>query len=455
MNLKVFFKPATMAVVGVSLRNDQHPANVIYTKNRLRYDTRAYPVSDRPGIYQGERVYGRLSEIPEKIDLLVIAARAEKVPDLLAEGIEAGAGGAVIISAGFAETGRKEIQDGMVSMARAADFPFVGPNCIGIYSPPWLDTFFIPSERLVRPERGNIAIVSQSGGLLIDQMIRFAGQSVGLSSAISIGNKAMIGELDLLRYFAEDPETEVIAFYIEGFDRNEGRRFVQACRECSKPVIVLKSGKTPGGTEAISSHTASLAGDYDVFSSALAQHGIVEARNEFQLTAFSEVLSCYRTAIDGRIGILSVSGGHGVLATDACSAAGLPVPVFSEGLQGRLREKASPRIQSIASFRNPVDLTGSAVDEDFFAVAHVLSDSPEIDCVILLLLPYVPGITSDLGARLSQVYRQKGKPFIAYVPHVEKYRMLIEGFELNRIPVAHSIEEVVYMADALRRRKRC
>ncbi len=182
---------------------------------------------------------------------------------------------------------------------------------------------------------------------------------------------------------------------------------------------------------------------------------MVESKNEFELISFCEVLSCYQSPTQGRIGIITASGGHGALAVDACSSHGLSVPILSERDQNEIRERVSPRVQGIASFSNPIDLTGSARDDDFMATAEFLSRMEEVDCVLLLLLPYLPGITSDLGARLSQVYRQAGKPLIAYVPHVERYRMFIEGFELNRIPVAHSIEGAVHMAEAMRRRQPC
>ena len=331
------------------------------------------------------------------------------------------------------------------------DFPFIGPNCLGIYSPSNVDTFFLPSERMVRPDSGNVAMVSQSGGVLVDQMIKFAAEGVGLSLAVSIGNKAMIKELELLRYFAIDPKTKVIAFYIEGFGQNEGREFVLAARECPKPVVVLKSGKSPGGKRAVSSHTASLAGDYETLSAVLLQHGVVEAKNEYEMVSFCEALSCYPRGIEGRIGIVTGSGGHGALAVDVCDDHGLAVPVLSPQTQKEIKESLSPNVQEIVSLNNPIDLTGSAVDDDFVAAAQFLSRSPDIDCVMILLLPYLPGITSDLGAKLSHIYMQDRKPLVAYVPYVEKYRMLIEGFELNRIPVSSSIEGVVHMADAMRR----
>jgi len=451
VNLKSLFHPKTLAVVGVSLSNEKHPANVIYNKNSLRLQAQVFPVNDRGGVYQGGKVYASVLDIPEKVDLAVIATRAERVPKILDDCIQAGAGGAVLISGGFAEIGNRDLQDQIVSIAKEADFPFIGPNCLGIYSPPYVDTFFIPSERIVRPESGKVTLVSQSGGILVDHIVKLAGEGVGLSKAVSIGNKALVGEIELLDYFASDAETSVIAFYIEGFGEKEGRKFVLKAGQCQKPVVVLKAGKTSRGGQAVSSHTASLAGDYEVFSSALAQYGVVEAKDEFELIPFCEALCCYQGSIAGNIGIITGSGGHGALAVDACLSHGLSVPTLKDEEQSEIKKGFSPRIQTIVSLNNPIDLTGSAVDDDFVAAASVLSKKEVVDCLLILLLPYVPGITSDLGARLGQIYRQTGKPMIAYVPHVEKFLMFVEGFQLNKIPVAHSIEEAVHMAKALRK----
>jgi acyl-CoA synthetase (NDP forming) len=454
LNYRALFEPKTMAVIGISLSNDSHPANVIYYKNYLRYPVKTFGVNPKGGVHKEERIFARISDIPEKIDLAVIAIRAESVPGVIQECIEAGVGGAVVVSGGFAETGERELQDRLTAIAREADFPVIGPNCLGIYSQ-HVDTFFLPSERLVRPDPGKVAVVSQSGGILVDQMVKFAGQGIGLSCAVGIGNKALIREIDLLDYFVHDDATSVIAFYIEGFNKNEGREFVLAASKCPKPIIVMKSGKTSGGTRAAVSHTASIAGDYAVASSVLSQFGIAEAKNEFELVSFCESLSCYPTSIGNNIGIVTGSGGHGVVAIDSCTAAGFSVPKIPSNIQDMIRAKLSPSIQMIASLGNPIDLTGSAMDDDFVVAASELSEMPEIDCVLLLLLPYLPEVTSDVGARLSQVYRRKGKPLVAYVPHVEKYRMLIEGFQLNQVPVSHSIEGAVLMAEAMRRRRPC
>jgi acetyltransferase len=456
MNLKPLFSPETIAVIGVSRTNDRHPANVIYSKLNLRYPVKVYPVNPKGGQIQRETIYADVTDIPDKIDLAVIAARAEFVPAILARCIKAEVGGATIISGGFSEVGRTDLQQQLVDIAREADFPFVGPNCLGIYVPRQFDTFFLPGQRLIRPEEGSVAIVSQSGGVLVDQMVKFASQNVGLSLAVSIGNKAIVRELDLLKYLTQDTATRVIAFYVEGFEKNEGRAFVQeAAIQCGKPVIVLKAGKSARGSRAVASHTASLAGDYTVFSQVLSQHGIVEAKDEFEMVSFCESLSCYQRPISGRVGIITASGGHGVIAVDTCAGHGLTVPQLTAEIERGIQEQLTASVRPIASLGNPVDLTGSAVDEDFIVAATGLSSSADIDCVLILLLPYSPGISSDLGARLADVYQREGKPMVAYVPHEEKYRMLIEGFELNRIPVSSSIEGAVLMAEAMRRCQPC
>jgi acyl-CoA synthetase (NDP forming) len=454
-DFKRLFQPKTVAVVGVSLERDRHPANVIFNKILLRYPVEVFAVNPRGGELLGQTVYTGIKDLPQSVDLAVIAVRAEYTLAVLKDCIDAGAGGATIISGGFAEIGRLNLQRQLADLAWQHGFPFIGPNCLGIYVPCRIDTFFIPSERMVRPESGKVAMVSQSGGVLVDQMTKFAEQGIGFSMGVSIGNKALIRELELLEYLAADPDTEVIAFYIEGFARGEGRDFVQAARRCDKPVIVLKAGKTSEGVRAVSSHTASMAGDYAVFSAALAQHGVVEAANEIELVSFCEALSCYREPIEGRVGIISSSGGHGALAVDICSRHGLSVPAFNQQQQARIRADLSSSVQPIASLTNPIDLTGSATDGDFMAAAEHLARFPELDCIVLLLLPYSPEITSDLGARMSLVCRRNNKTLIAYVPHVERYRMLIEGFEFNGVPVSPSIKGAVLMVEGIKRSKPC
>ncbi len=455
MDLSVLFEPKTMAVVGVSSTNYQHPANVIFTKNNHRYPVRVFAVNPRGGTVGGMEIHPKVSDIPEKIDLAVIAVRAEAVPDVLADCAAAGVRSAAVISGGFKEVGRQDLQDRIIAIAKEASLPFIGPNCLGIYVPSKVDTFFLPSERMVKPAPGNVTFISQSGGILVDVMIKFAEEGVGLARAVSIGNKALIGEADMISWLVDDPATRVMAFYIEGFGRNEGRDFVLRARQCGKPVVVLKSGKSPGGSRAVSSHTASLAGDYASFSAALAQHGVVEAATELELVSFCEALSAYPEPAGGKGGIVTVSGGHGAMAMDACARYGITVPSLSRDDQEKIRAKLSGSIAGISSLDNPIDLTGSAVDDDFVACTDTLFSLEGIDTVVALLLPYIPGISSDLGSKLSTVTSRHGKPLVAYVPHVDKYDMLIEGFELNGVPVSPSIDGAVEMARVIGRNRPC
>ena len=358
MDLKPLFEPRSMAVFGVSLSNDRHPANEIFNKNLLRYPVRVFGVNPRGGTINGETIHRNIADVPEPVDLAVIAVRADLVPGTLSECIGAKARSAVVISGGFGEVGRQDLQERLAAIAKEASFPFIGPNCLGIYVPSRVDTFFLPGERMVTPAVGNVSFVSQSGGILVDQMINFTNEGVGLAKAISIGNKALLGELEILDYLAADPATKVIAFYIEGFGANEGREFVLKAGRCGKPVVVLKSGKSPGGSAAVSSHTASLAGDYASFSAVLSQYGIVEAANELELVSFCESLSAYAKPIEGRVGIVTVSGGHGAIAVDACTARGIPVPALPEEIGETLRKTLSPSVRE--SPPSPIPSTSPA-----------------------------------------------------------------------------------------------
>jgi acyl-CoA synthetase (NDP forming) len=455
MDLTCLFRPSSMAVIGVSTSHHSHPANVIYNKNHLRYPVLTFAVNPKGGQLNREPLYRSVADIGTDVDLAVIAVRSRFVPDVMAQCIEKGIKGAVIISGGFAESGNADLQKQVADMAAEADFPFVGPNCLGIYSPEAVDTFFLPGERIIHPKKGNIGLVSQSGGVLVDQMVKFAGQGIGVSAAVSIGNKACIRETHLIDWFEQDMGTRVIAFYMEGFACREGRAFIRRAQACSKPIVVLKAGKSAKGMSAAASHTASVAGDYRVFSEIMKQHCVAEADTEYELTSFCEALSCYPKGISGHIGIVSLSGGHGVVAVDACGHHGLDIPKIAPETAAAIRDRLSPEIQAIASLENPLDLTGSCVDDDILTAVRHLSRDHHLDCILALLLPYSPGISADIGAKLSQVARNEGKPLIAYVPKEDKYKIIIEGFELNRIPVASSVEGAVLMAKALKRCRPC
>jgi len=449
MNLKKVLEPDTIAVVGVSLSNPFNPATVIYNKNHLRTRAKTYCVNPQGGQLYGKTVYRSIAAIPEKIDLAILSIRAELVPETIKACIRSGVSGAIIISGGFSETGRTDLQEEIRALSVKNEFPVIGPNCLGVYSPPHIDSFFLPNERLVEPTEGTVALVSQSGGILVDQMIKLTQEGVGLSRAVSIGNKAVIDEVDMLQFFKRDRKTGVIGIYLEGFESERGRAFVDEVNRSSKPVIVLKSGKTPGGSRAVSSHTASIAGDYFVFSEILKESAAIEAKNEMEFVSCCEAFSTLPRQKMRNICIITSSGGHGAIASDGCYEAGLTIAEIPSPDRESLKKMLSGSIQNIASLTNPIDMTGSANDNDFVTATKFFLEKDYVDGIILLLLPYLPGLTSDIGARIAQFTREYKKAIITYIPHVVKYGIFIEGFESNGIPVAHSVEGAVSMASGL------
>ena len=454
MNLKKLIEPESVAVIGVSFTNPFNPANIIYSKNNYHYKAKTYGVNPSGGLIYGQKIYKSIAEIPDKIDMAVLAVKAELVPDTLRECITKGVAGAIIISGGFAEAGRRDLQDEIVKISQEHKFPFIGPNCIGVYSPPSIDTSFIQNERMIDTKKGNVALVSQSGGILVDLTIKLSQEGVGVSRAISIGNKAVIDEVELLKYFKNDPRTKVIGIYLEGFTAGRGRLFIEEANKLNKPVVLFKSGKTPSGLKAVSSHTASIAGDYLVFSEVLKGSKAMEVATMGEFVSSCEAFSCYpKTATGNNVCIISVSGGHGAMAVDNGYTTGLTNVAIPPEDKEKLRPLLSKNIQAIASLDNPLDLTGSTGDDDVFSATKFFMEKNYVDCIVLLLLPYVPHLTSDIGARIAQLVKEYNKPIITYVPHVDKYGIFVDGFETNGIPVAHSVPGAMTMAKALSRRK--
>ena len=305
------------------------------------------------------------------------------------------------------------------------------------------------------PRAGGVAIISQSGAFLVDLLVKFSKHGIGVSQAVSIGNKAVIREIDLLNYLKDDPDTNVVVLYIEGFGKNEGRAFAEAATCIGKPVVVIKSGKSAAGSRAVSSHTASIAGDYKVFSEIFAQHGIIEAQNEYEILSYCKVLNTYPRNIRNNIGIITISGGHGVAATDMCASRGFNLPEIPEDVRQKIYQRLSPSVRDIATISNPVDLTASAIDEDFVAAYDEMTNLPDYDAFLMLVLPYSTGVSVDIGAKVSNPSKKRVRPLVAYIPHMAKYQAFIEGFELNGVPVSDSIDGAVMMLEGMRRYQPC
>jgi acyl-CoA synthetase (NDP forming) len=468
MDLKKLFQPKSMAVIGISKKNPNSPGRIILVKNEFEMNVKVYGIHPEAGEIEGIKLYKRLDDLPEIPDLLVIAVNAEDTLKYIQDCADFKIPAAIIIGGGFAEIGGegKKRQDTLEKIAFDNDIAIIGPNCIGVYSPPLVDTIFLPTERITRPPKGSVALISQSGGFLVDQFfVKFKERNIGVSTAVSIGNRAVVDETMLLEYFTKvDPETSNIAFYLEGFKEGRARDFLNIAKDSENTVITFFGGISEQGRIATQSHTASLGGNAKILSAALKQYRIVQPTSERELLTFLKVYDVLsqrkkpfgeNTITTGNnIVILSVSGGHGVICADIIGKYGLKPAKFTEKEQSEMSELMNPVARVIASFHNPIDLTGSVLDIDIENLVRYLSDIERIECILLLLLPYPPNISFQIGRRIANIISTKKKPVICFIPYVEKYSLIIESLEIANIPVFHSIKEAVQAASALKLRTR-
>jgi acyl-CoA synthetase (NDP forming) len=467
-NLKNIFKPKSMVVVGVSQKNYLNPGTIIFLKNlfEMKLGEHTYAVNPKGGILESQKIYENISNIPETPDVAVLAIPAKYTLKSVKECIDKGIKGIIAIGGGFAETGKEgaSIQNDIAKLCIDANIPLIGPNCVGVYSPPYIDTIFLSTERLTLPKKGNVSIISQSGGVLLEQFfLSFREREIGVSSAISTGNKAVVNEVHLLNYFAQDNETDCIAYYIEGFDRDEGRKFLESSTKTQKDIVIYQGGKSEASKAAIQSHTASLGSNYQIATAAFKQYGIIQPKTEEEvlnyIKTYSEIALSKRKfnfekTLIGKVAILTVSGGHGVVCVDLLDKYDLGLVEFNKKDIDQMKKLVNSTVASIGSFKNPIDLTGSSGDDDIVKILEFLMSYKEIDVVITIVIPYPPSITVQIGRRIALISRHTNKPLVCFVPYTEKYDLIRDSLELYHIPVANTVSETVQMAAAIRDKSR-
>ncbi len=411
MDLHTLFAPRSIAVIGASTR----PGSVGYalTENLLKngFAGKIYPVNPKTDTLFGLPCYKNISAIPHDVDLAIIIIPAAGVPAVLRETGTKGVRAAIIISSGFKETGDigKTLEEEITSIARESDIALLGPNCLGFLHPAFnLNASF--AGRM--PDDGNIAFFSQSGALCT-AILDLAADTLGFSHFASIGNKAVIGENELLRFFADDENVGTIGFYTEGL--TDGAAIIGTGRAIiaktnAAPVIALKSGATDAGTRASSSHTGALAGSDAGYEALFRQARILRAASLEELIHFLAVFSHNPLPQGDRLAIVTNAGGLGVLATDSAVARGLTIAELSEISKEKLKSALPPA----ASVENPVDVLGDALADRYRSALEIVAADADVDMLLIIVTPQTMTQAKETAEVLADIKKQHpDKPMIA------------------------------------------
>src|SRR5581483_2178887 len=409
-SVRPFFTPETVAVIGASSRRGTIGGELF--RNILTGDFKgaAYPINARGEPVGGVPAYSSIEDVPAAIDLAVICVPGAAVLDAAEAALRKGVRALCVISAGFAEVGREgqRRQDELLALVRSHGARLIGPNCLGIASSSMrLNATF--AGRAFPP--GRAAFSSQSGALGIALLEQAEQRGLGLSAFVSIGNKADVSSNDLLEYWEDDPDTDLVLLYLESF--GNPRKFARLARRVArkKPILAMKGGRTRAGARAAGSHTAALAGSEHAVDALFQHAGVIRADTLEELVDVAAFLSTQPLPRGRRVALLTNAGGLGILGADACEAAGLELAPLSE----ETRRALTAILPLEASVANPVDMLGSATEKTFeAALPHVLAD-PGIDAVIVLFVPVVVAEADAVAAavvRTAEVAGVEGKPVL-------------------------------------------
>lgn len=438
-NIRAVLDPNSIAVVGAS-RNPNKVGHAIL-KNLIKsgYEGKLYAVNPNAKSVLGIKSYKSVLDIKRKIDCAIIAVPAKIANEVLKQCGKKGIKGAIIISGGYKEVGRRDLEDEVARISKRYGIAVIGPNCLGIVNVhKHIDSIFLPTYKMKRPKLGKISFLTQSGAVGSTILDLIGESSIGVSKFISYGNAAVINESDLLRYLREDDDTEIIAAYIEGVQ--DGRRFYEELKKTVKvkPVVVLKAGKGSFASRAAKSHTGVLAGNYKVFSSMLKQAGAVEAENLEEL--FNLVKIFLQPLPKGdRVLVITNGGGDGVLAADAIEKYGLKMASVSKRMKIRLK-RAFP---SYAVISNPLDLTGDADSGRYRKALEEAIKEKDVDAIIVITLFQTAGLNSDVVHDVIYAANTTDKTIISVATGGEYTQMLLNIIESYGIPAYESPDDAV------------
>lgn len=440
-NLNPIFRPKSIAILGASRRPESVGQSVL--RNLVEgcvfeceycrpFIGKIYPINPFAEEILGIKCYKNINDIKDSIDLVIICVPAPLVLGVVKDCVKKKVNGVIIISAGFAETGKKgkALQDEIVRILRKANIPLIGPNCLGIIHPSSnLNASFAPSM----PPQGNITFISQSGALA-DSVIDWAiKERYGFSTVVSYGNRADLDVNDFLEYFGNDEETKAITLYVESI--KDGKEFMKVAKKVAKkkPIIALKSGRTQHGKKAISSHTGSLAGDYEVYEAAFKQAGVLVADTIEELFDNAKALANQPVCKKNAVAIVTNGGGCGVLTADYCEQLGINLVELKKSTIKKLDK--SQVMHSAYSRRNPLDIVGDALPERYEVAVNTLLSEPYISGLLVIqTLQSMTKPVENANIVIDAHKKYPSKPIICVYMGGRFSRKSIEFLERRGIP---------------------
>ncbi|RLE55215.1 MAG: CoA-binding protein [Candidatus Methanomethylicota archaeon] len=439
--LDPFFHAEGIAVIGASREPGKIGHEILRSLISSGFKGKIYPVNPKYDEVLGLKCYNSVLEIPGKVDLAVFAIPARLVPRVADECGRKGVRAIVVVSGGFREAGGEgeKLQEQLVSTAEKYGMRIIGPNCIGIYNPyTGIDTFFQSHERMIRPPPGSIAFLTQSGTYGCTVLEWLAQEGIGVSKFVSYGNMADVDEAELINYLAEDPQTSLIAFYMESV--KSGRRFIEAAAKASlkKPIIVLKAGRTSAGVKAALSHTGRIAGRYEVVKAALRKARVIQVETIEELYDTMKILAMAPPPKGEGLAMITNGAGPCVMAADAAEQYGVKLASYTKETVEKLREKLPP----YALIGNPVDLTGSATTRDYVNAAEALLEDPNVNILALFFVFQDTPLEDEVVDEVAAL-KKYGKPIVAMAAGGPYTQEQVKRLQKNGIPTYPTPERLI------------
>jgi acetyltransferase len=437
-HLDKIFKPQSIAVIGASEKKGSIGRVLVENLTQGGFQGQVHPVNPRYRSIQGLKTYPTILDTSTAVDLAIIATPIATVPGVVKECVGAGVEGAIIISAGGKETGAegRKIEDQIESEARKGGLRVIGPNCLGIICPNRnLNASF--ASRM--PQKGKLAFISQSGAICSAILDLSPKENIGFSYFVSIGSMMDADFGDLIDYLGTDPEVSSILLYVESL--SNFRKFMSAARAASrlKPIVVLKSGRSPAGTRAAASHTGAMAGEDTVYDAAFKRAGIVRVNTIGELFDCAELMAKQPRPTGPRLAVVTNAGGPGVMAADALSQYGLePAPIEAETV-GKL-DGVLPKLWSHS---NPIDILGDASADTYAKAAEICIDAKEFDGVLAILSPQAMTDPTAVAKGLAQLSKSKRYPLFASWMGGVDVEKGIEILNQAEIPTYHTPEQAI------------